>query len=506
MLESLSQAGVMFFTLQNIIALIGGTAFGLIFGAVPGLTATLAVALALPFTFYLSPITALVTLVGIYKGGVYAGSIPAVLIRTPGTPSAACTVLDGYPLAQKGQAGKALYMGLYASCIGDAFANITLILFTGYIAQFAMQFGPPEFFTLICVSLTVIAGVSGGSLIKGLLSAAVGLLFTTVGMDLVYGSPRFVFDQLEFMTGMNLIPVLIGLFAFPEIFNALIAMKRKSEKVGSVKDRLEKGDLKKCMKTIIRGSLIGTIVGAIPGLGGTPAAFISYSEAQRSSREPETFGKGNLEGVAASESANNAAAPGALIPLLSLGIPGDVVTGIILGAFMFHGLAPGPLLFKDHLDLVYALYIAVACSSLTLLGMGRLAIAGFSKIAKIPPKILFPSVLVVCLYGSYAVSGQLFDVWVAVGMGILGYFMGRFDIPAAPFVIAFVLGPLFEDNFRRSLIISGGSYSVFFSSWLCWIFIALTLLSLFVIVRRNLKTHGKELSCAETSEKTTGSN
>ena len=487
MWEHLGEGAFLFFTFQNIIALIGGTIFGLIFGAIPGLTATLAVALALPFTFYLSPITALVTLVGIYKGGVYAGSIPAILIRTPGTPSAACTVLDGYPLCQQGKAGKAMFIALYASCAGDCIANITLILFTGCIAQFALKFGPPEFFTLICASLTVIAGVSGTSLNKGFISAALGLLFTTVGMDLVYGSNRFIFGQFELMSGVSFIPVLIGLFALPEIFNALRQRDETKAVVKKIDDRLTWAELKCCFKTIIRGSIIGTIIGAIPGLGGTPAAFMSYSEAQRTSKHPETFGKGELEGVAASESANNAAAPGALIPLLSLGIPGDVVTGIILGAFMFHGLTPGPLLFQEHLSLIYALYIAIACSSLTLLVAGRFTILGFSQITKIPAKLLFPAVLVVCLYGSFAVNSQLFDVWITIGMGLLGYVMGRCEIPTAPFVIAFVLGPLFEDNFRRSLVISSGDYGIFVSSPLCIAFIALTLLSVFVIVRRNVR-------------------
>ena len=486
MWQHLTEGAFLFFTLTNFFALLGGTFFGLIMGAIPGLTATLAVALALPFTFYLQPITALVLLVGIYKGGVYAGSIPAILIRTPGTPSAACTVLDGYPLAQQGKAGQALYMALYASCIGDALANLTLIFFTGYIAQFALKFGPPEFFTLICFSLTIIAGVSGDSLSKGLISAGLGLLFTTVGMDLVYGSNRFVFDQVELMSGVSFIPVLIGLFALPELFNAITA-KTSHSTTAQYSDRLSFADLKRCFRTILRGTVIGVILGAIPGIGGTPAAFMSYSEARRASKHPETFGKGELEGVAAAESANNAAAPAAMIPLLSLGIPGDVVTGVILGAFMFHGLNPGPLLFKENLSLVYALYICVAVSSIVLLLSGKLAIKGFSQITKIPNKLLFPAVLVVCIYGSFAVNGQLFDVWITVIMGLVGYVMSRFDVPAPPFLIAFVLGALFEDNFRRSLVISGGDYSIFLSSPICWVFIVLTLLSLFIIVRRNVR-------------------
>lgn len=492
MWEHLSAAASLFFTFYNLLALLFGTFFGLVFGAIPGLTATLAVALALPFTFYLEPTTALTLLIGIYKGGVYAGSIPAVLIRTPGTPSAACTVLDGYPLAQKGQAGKALYMALYASCIGDLIANLTLIFFTAYIAQLALKFGPPEFFVLICFSLTIIAGVSGDSLLKGLIAAGLGLLMTMVGMDLVYGSNRFVFDQLQLMNGISFIPVLIGLFALPEIFNAIVAEKINIGKVEKVKDSISLADLKRCLRTIIRGSVIGTIIGAIPGLGGTPAAFMSYSEAQRASKNPENFGKGELEGVAASESANNAAAPGAMIPLLSLGIPGDVVTGIILGAFMFHGLTPGPLMFKENMDFVYAIYLAMMISSATLLICGKLSITFFSQITKIPKKLLFPCVLVVCIYGSFAVNGEIFDVFITVVMGLVGFIMARFNVPTAPFLIAFVLGALFEDNFRRSLVMSQGDASIFFSSFICWLFWGLTLLSIVIISRRNFRDFKKK--------------
>ncbi len=499
MWDHLSEGALLFFSFVNFIALTGGTFFGLLMGAIPGLTATLAVALALPFTFYLQPVTAVMLLVGIYKGGVYAGSIPAILIRTPGTPSAACTVLDGYPLAQQGKAGQALFMALYASCIADCIANLALIFFTSYIAALALKFGPPEFFTLICFSLTIIAGVSGNSLSKGLISAGLGLLFTTVGMDLVYGSNRFVFGQVELMAGISFIPVLIGLFALPELFNALTA-KTSTAATTTIGSTLPFAEVKRCFRTILRGTFIGVILGAIPGIGGTPATFMSYSEAQRASKHPETFGKGELEGVAAAESANNAVCSAALIPLLSLGIPGDVVTGVILGAFMFHGLTPGPLLFQQNLSFVYAMYIGIVVSSLVLFLAGKLSIKCFSQVTKIPAKLLFPAVLVICIYGSFAVNSQLFDVWITVGMGIVGYMMNRFDVPAPPFLIAFVLGSLFEDNFRRSLVISSGDYSIFLSTPICWFFMALTLLSLALIVRRNIRAVKKSHATCSSLE------
>ena len=483
MLDHLSAGITLFFTWNNLLFLVIGTFFGLIMGAIPGLTATLAVALALPFTFYMEPVTAIILLVGIYKGGVYAGSIPAILIRTPGTPSAACTVLDGYPLTQQGKAGKALYMALFASCTADVLANLVLIFFTASIARFALEFGPPEFFALICFSLTIIAGVSGDSLLKGLIAALMGLLMTTVGMDLVYGSNRFLFDQVELMGGVSFIPVLIGLFALPEIINAVVPKPMEVAHV-AMGQRLTWGEFRRCSGAILRGSFIGVILGAVPGIGGTPAAFMAYSETQRASKHPETFGKGELEGVAASESANNAVCSAAMIPLLSLGIPGDVVTGVILGAFMFHGLTPGPLLFQDNLPFVYAIYIGIMASSAVLLVAGTVAIKGFSQITRIPARILFPAVLVTCLYGAFAVNGQLFDVGVCVAMGFLGYVFNFFRVPTPPFLIAFVLGSLFEDNFRRSLVMSGGQPGIFFSSIICWVFIGLTVLSLLFIIRR----------------------
>lgn len=448
----------------------------------------MAVALALPFTFYLEPTTAILFLVGIYKGSIYGGSIPAILINTPGTPSASCTVLDGYPLAKQGKGGKALSMALYASCVADVISNIALIFFTAYIARLALKFGPPEFFTLICFSLTVIATVAGDSLNKGLLSACVGLLLATVGMDLMYGTNRMVFGITELLSGVAFIPLMIGLFALPEIMVNIRKRKEKAEvfQVGE-KDWTTWQDFKSCFKTIVRGSIIGVILGAIPGIGGTPAAFMSYGEAKRTSKHPELFGKGSLEGVAAAESGNNGVCGAAMIPLLSLGVPGDVIAGIILGAFMFHGLTPGPLLFQENLTFVYAIYIGIMVCSPVMLVVGAAAIKAFGGISRIPKQILFPVLIAVCFFGAYAVNTQQFDILAMIVFGILGYIMILVKLPPAPLVIAFILGPYFEDNLRRSLVLSDGSLSIFIRSPICWFFIALTILTLAFILRRQYR-------------------
>ncbi len=489
MWDSILQGLSNFANLYNLMAIAGGMFMGVVVGAIPGLTGTMAVALALPFTFYMDPITGIILLVGIYKGAIYGGSISAILIKTPGTPAAACTVLDGYPLAQKGQARKALDMALYASCVADFISNISLIFCAGFIASFALRFGPPEFFLLICFSLTIIAGVAGKSLTKGLISAALGLLLATIGMDLVYGTDRLTFGNPDLMGGLNFIPVLIGLFALPELIDAAVrgVTGGKSDLHRLEGGGLTWGEFRNSLKSILRGSIIGVILGAIPGIGGAPAAFMSYSEAKRGSKNSENFGQGELEGVAASESGNNGCCGATMIPLLALGVPGDVITAVILGAFMVHNLTPGPMLFQQHLSLVYAIFVGIMLSSAMMFIMGKLCIRGFAKIADVPKQILFPVVLVLCFYGSYAVNNSMFDVLSAVFMGVLGYTMLKFGIPEAPFLIAFILGPMFEDNLRRSLLLSSGSLKIFFSSGICIFFLGLTVLSIALMVRRNLK-------------------
>ncbi len=345
------------------------------------------------------------------------------MINAPGTPAASCTVLDGYPLARRGEARRALDIALYASCIADFMSNLALILCAGFLASLALAFGSPEVFTLILFSLTIIASVSGDQLLKGLGSAAFGLILAIVGLDLVYGTNRFIFGEVELMSGLNFIPVLIGLFALPEIiaFYGRVEVAREHNPLAGRGAGLD--DLRKTLKTIIRGSAIGVILGAIPGIGGAPAAFLSYSEAKRTSKNGDNFGNGEIEGVAAAESGNNGTAGATLIPLLALGIPGDITTAIILGAFMIHGLRPGPLLFQDNLSLIYALFIGIMLSSLYLFAIGKFSIRLISRIADIPHRILFPIVLTLCVFGAYAVNNTVFDIGVMFVMGLFGFMM-----------------------------------------------------------------------------------
>lgn len=384
MIENLADALAIFLNLQNFLVVFLGVGIGTLVGAIPGMTTPMGVALALPFTFALHPVTGVLLLLGIYKGGLYGGSISAILLKAPGTPAASCTVLDGFPMAQRGEARRALDMALYASCIADLISNLALILFTGFLANFALSFGPPEFFALMLFSLTVIAGVSGSSLARGMISACCGLLLATVGLDTIYGSERLIFGNYELMSGFNFIPVLIGLFALPEIVDHFARNGAGEIKIGAL-DRAgaSLGDLARCLKAIIRGSLIGVVLGAIPGIGGAPAAFLSYSEARRTSRNARNFGKGEIEGVAAAEAGNNGVAGATMIPLLALGVPGDVTTAVILGAFMIHGLQPGPVMFANNLPTIYAIFIGILLSSACLLIIGKLTIRSVSRIADI---------------------------------------------------------------------------------------------------------------------------
>ncbi len=469
-----------------------GVTVGVFAGAVPGMSATMAVALALPFTFTLEPIFGILLLLGVYKGGIFGGSIPAILIRTPGTPASSATALDGYPMAQQGKAGKALGIALYASCIADFISNMALILLAGWLASFAMNFGPPEFFTLIVFSLTIIAGVSGESLIKGIVAAVVGLLLATVGMDLIFGSNRFTYGSANLMGGLNFIAVLIGLFALPEIFSYI---RKPEEMAGSVRKLGNSGvtwsELRRSLKSIFRGSFIGVFLGSIPGIGAAPSAFLSYSEARRTSPHQENFGKGEVEGVAAAEAGNNGVAGATLIPLLSLGVPGDVITAIIIGAFMIHGLQPGPMMFDTHPDLIYALFLGLIISSFLLLAIGSVAIRGFRYVADVPKRLLFPSVLVLCIFGVYAINNTIFDVGVMFIMGVLGYVMLMLRFPPAPFVIAFILGPLLEDKFRQSLLISQGAPEIFVRGPITIFFWILTVFAVAFIIRATVSNARK---------------
>jgi len=471
---------------ENFIAIFLGVLFGLFMGAVPGLTGTMGIALIIPLTYSLSPITAFCILLGAYKGSLFGGSIPAILLNTPGTPAAAATVLDGFPLTQKGQAGRAMGMALWASVIADAMSTFCLFFFAVLLAQISMKFGPPEYASLVVFSLTIVSGVSGGSILKGLIAAIVGFIFGTVGLDPMMATPRFTFGMVTLFNGISMMVMMIGLFAISEV---LVQSDSKNSDTYDVPVESKGGvswrDIKSSMRTITRGSVIGVLLGAIPGLGGTPAAFLSYSEAKRKSKNPEKFGKGAIEGVAAAEAGNNATCGGALIPLMALGVPGDVTTAVLLGAFLIHGLTPGPALFKENIELVYAIFGALFVAIFFLPIIGLVAIRLFSKIAKLPRSVVYPVTAVLCTLGVFGFNSSHTDIWLMFIFGIFAYFMRKLDYPLAPLLIAFILEPIGERAVRQSLTISGGDISIFFNRPISASFLGITLISVLVLLYKN---------------------
>ena len=489
-IQTLLQSADMVLTPNNLLIIPLGLLIGTIVGAIPGLSAPMGTSLVLPFTFFMEPITAILLLLGVYKGGIYGGSIPAILFNIPGTVASSCTTLDGYPLTRKGQSRKALEVALYASVIADVVSNFTLILLTGYLANFALHFGAPETFSLIFFSLFVIAGISGDQLFRGILTALLGLFVATIGIDNFHGTQRLTFGHYNLYSGFSVLPLLMGLFAFSEILYRLILGEDSAKKILSHApggERLRFKEFILILPTILRSSLIGSVLGAIPGIGAAPAAFFSYGEARRRSKNKEAFGNGSLEGIAASEAANNAVCASSFIPVLALGIPGGTAAAIIMAAFMVHGISPGPILFKTQLDFVYALYPGLMFGSAVLLIIGLMGIRVLSRLVNVPSALLIPSVMVLCILGSYASNGGMFDVYVMVAAGVLGLIFRVINLPLAPFLIGFILGPLLESSFRDTLLQGGYDVSVFFRSWIAVFFWVLSVVSIFFVFRRHIE-------------------
>ncbi|MBG0765011.1 MAG: tripartite tricarboxylate transporter permease [Tissierellales bacterium] len=389
----------------NILIVFGGTLMGMLFGAMPGINASMGVALLLPLTYGMPPITALTMLLGIYCGAIYGGSITAILINTPGTTAAACTTFDGHPLAAQGKAGKAIGMATISSFAGGIISIIILILLAPVLAKVALKFGPPEYFALAVFGLSIITSLSSGTLVKGLIAGFFGLMLGTVGMDMMNGTPRYTFGQVALLDGFSFIPVLIGLFAVSQILinvEKLESLNMKDSKILGLLPTLK--ELKSVVPTILRSSLLGSFIGILPGAGATISSFICYNEAKRWSKTPEKFGKGSLEGVAAPEAGNNAATGGAMVPLLSLGIPGSETTAVLLGAFMIQGISPGPLLFRDNIGVAYGIFAGLILANIAFLIIGLFGVKGFVKVLQIPTRILMPLILTLAFVGSYSVK------------------------------------------------------------------------------------------------------
>jgi putative tricarboxylic transport membrane protein len=466
-----------------------GVLIGLAVGAIPGLSATVGMVIFLPFAFSMSALSALVLLLGIYNGACYAGAIPAVLIRTPGTPSSAATTLDGYPMAQSGRAGEALSISLVASVFGGLVGAVLLAFFAPTLARYALNFGTPEFFAISVLALTIIASIGTESLAKGFVAALIGLALASVGFDPIAGFPRLSFGNPQLQGGIELIPLLVGLFGFAE---ALTQIERlRSAKVSPPEIGgfgMGAGWPRRLGPTMLGATGVGFATGMLPGVGGDIGGYMAYNEAKRFARDRSAFGKGEPRGVAAAEAANNASNMGSLVPTFALGIPGNAQAAVLLGALLIAGIQPGPGLFDSAAGLVYGSFVAMTLAYLCLLAIGHFGIRFWIRIIRIPAPLLWPLVMVFSVIGAYTVRSSLFDVGVMVAAGVLGYLMTKANYPVAPLLIAVIVGPMAEDNFRRSMILHGGGLDWMLQPLTAAI-LAAAVLSVVLSLLRHRRTH-----------------
>jgi putative tricarboxylic transport membrane protein len=456
--------------------LVVGVVGGVIIGALPGLTANMAVAVMTPLTYGISAQAAFALLLGAYCGGVYGGCITAIVARIPGTPSSMMTTLDGYPMGQRGEAGKAIGIATVSSFVGGLGSVIILSLFAPIIAEFALEFSAQEYFAIAVFGLSIIAYVSPGSMVCGILAGAIGVLLATIGADPVTGYPRFAMGSFNLMSGLELFPLLIGIFGLSEAFNAVGRHTGGVEVVKQIGRILPTwSDMKTIFPTMLRASPIGVIIGAIPAAGGTIAAIVAYGIEKRVCKNPERFGTGIMEGVAAPEAANNASTGGAMIPMLSLGIPGDSITAILIGALLIHGLQPGPLLFRDHFPVVSSIFLLMALANVLFLFVGLLGARVVGRIIATPMNLLLPIIMFLCLVGTFAIRNSHFDLGILLLFGVVGYVFAKGNMPSAPLVLGFILGPIVESNLRRGLLLSGGDFTSFFTRPLSATFMILTI-------------------------------
>lgn len=482
-----------------------GVAVGIVFGAVPGLTAVMAIALCLPMTYGLSPAAGLALLVALYVGATSGGLISAILLKIPGTPSSIATTFDGGPMMEKGEGAKALGVGIVFSFIGTILSIVALMFIAPYLARAALSFGPHEYFAIAVFSLTLIATLSSGSMIKGIFSGVAGFAVSTVGIAPVDAVRRFTFGQVELNAGFSILTVLVGMFAIAEIIK-VAESSRAGGSIGAPVIAKIKGfgfSLKEFFGQLpngFRSSVIGIGIGILPGIGAGTSNIISYIVARSRSKTPEKFGKGTIEGVVASETANNAGIGGAMIPLLTLGIPGDAVTAILLGGFMIHGIQPGPMLFITQGEFVYTIFAALILSAVMMLILEFWGLRVFIRLLAIPKHILLPVIVVLCAVGAFGLASRIFDIWTILGFGVLGYAFVKAGIPTAPFIIGFILGPMAETNFRRGLQLADGDATSFLTNPISGSFLALAGLSIAWQVYRMLRPRPAAVSPADAVE------
>ena len=461
-----------------------GTVLGIIVGSLPGLTSTMGVALLVPFTFTMSPALGLALLGAIYASSSYAGSISAILLNIPGTPSNCCTLLDGYPMTKKGQASRALALSTIGSAVGGVLSVFALLFLAPPLARLALEFGPQEYFVLALFGVAIIAALSEKNMVKGILSGIFGLLLSIVGMHPITGEPRFTFDLPELFNGLSLVTALIGLYSLPEVVE-MIKESNESGKIGHVSC----SEIIKSMKEILsfklltlKASVIGIVVGIVPGAGQSIASFIAYDSAKKSAVHPEEFGKGSPEGVLASEVSNNAVVGGSLVPAFTLGIPGNAVSAVLISGLMIHGVQPGPSLFAENSEIVYSFIFSLLIANIAFIPIGILCAKYCVRLLAMPKQILASLVMGLAVIGSYAVNGSMVEVWVMIGFGAVGCFMKYFDLPREPLVLGLVLGTMAESELARALALVQGDAVLLISeilkSPICLILIGLIAYSL----------------------------
>ncbi|MEX0623449.1 tripartite tricarboxylate transporter permease [Saccharospirillum sp.] len=478
------------------LAAFAGVVIGILVGAIPGLNGAVGISLMLPMTFAMPPQLGILLLGGIYMGCMYGGSITAILINVPGDVVAAPAAMEGYPLTQQGRSREALYYSVFSSTVGGVVGVLVMIFFTPPLARFALQFGPAEMF-FVSLSGLIIVGALSGSIPKSAFAVLFGLFISTIGIDQMMGADRFTFGENQLRSGISVVPVVLGLFCIAEMLSVL--GKKDGHKVSYAEQDIKRssviGDMLKRKLLLAKGSLIGTIIGLLPGVGTTLAVFISYAEAKRSSKEPETFEKGNVDGIVAAESANNATVGSALVPLLALGVPGSPTTAIIAGALVVHGVILGPSLFQNRPDIAFVFIYGMLFTVVAMALIGAFGIKYFSYILKIRSAYIVPTVLVLSLFGAYSLRNSLFDVFVAIAIGILGAIFRRVGIPPAPIIIGVVLGPLIEINLARSLRISEArSMSILqylFDSTLSMVLFSIVIVLLLIVVQMRRKVSAK---------------
>jgi len=484
-MEMLGQLGTGFeiaLSWQNLLYCLIGVTFGMLIGVLPGIGPSTGTAVLLPLTYGMEPISAIIMLSGIYYGAMYGGTITSVLINTPGEAASVVTCMDGYPMAQQGRAGAALGIAGIGSFIGGTLSIIGLAFIGPPIARLALKFGPPEYFALLVLGMTMVIGLMGKSLVRGMIAALIGLALAMVGTDPVTGTFRFSFGIPELQDGFDFVPIAMGLLGISEIMLSAESMMN-SEKMPEIKGVLpRKEEWIPSLKAIGRGTILGFFVGLIPGTNSVIPALMSYGLEKKLAKDPSRFGKGAIEGVAGPETANNAYCGGALIPLFTLGIPSSPTVAILLGAFIMHGLQPGPQLFQKNPEFVWAVIASMFIGNCILLVM-NLPMAGmWAKVTRVPPKLLFPIILAIAALGAYSIKNSVFDIGVMLGFGLLGYLLRKLDIPLAPVVLTFILGGLMESSLSQSLVMYQGNFFRFFTNPLTATLLGLAILILVISI------------------------